>query len=202
MDITSYLLGKQAGGGGGGGITEYIDAEVTSRGSDTNTCGKWRWAIKKFPAITNTQKTGSALSEFYYGCLAEEIDCSNLDASNLTSFSSMFNQCYNLTTVTFGNIDTTKLETTASMFMSCSNLTTLDLSAFHTPNLINTTGMFRFCSNLTKIDMRNFDFSKVSSSSNMFGGVPNNCEIIVKSQTEKDWILSIASNLTNVVIAS
>ena len=60
--------------------------------------------------------------------------------------------------------------------------------------------MFNNCQSLTNLDISNFTFDKVTSYAYMFTGVPNNCEILVKSQTEKDWITSKFTNLTNVKI--
>ena len=61
-------------------------------------------------------------------------------------------------------------------------------------------GMFKECSSLTNLDISNFTFDKVTDYSEMFINVPDNCEILVKSQTEKDLITSEFSNLTNVKI--
>ena len=60
--------------------------------------------------------------------------------------------------------------------------------------------MFYNCSSLTNLDISNFTFDKVTNYTGMFTNVPNNCEILVKSQTEKDWITSKFANLTNVKI--
>ena len=62
--------------------------------------------------------------------------------------------------------------------------------------------MFFCCSSLTNLDISNFTFDKLTDydSEEMFVDVPNNCEILVKSQTEKDWITSKFTNLTNVKI--
>ena len=60
--------------------------------------------------------------------------------------------------------------------------------------------MFYNCSSLTSLDISNFTFDKVTSYDEMFTNVPNNCSILVKSQTEKDWITSKFTNLTNVKI--
>lgn len=92
----------------------------------------------------------------------------------------------------------------------CSNMfyyarfTELDLSMLNATNITKTNNMFMYCEQLTKIDMRNLEFNNVTSSTNMFGGSgvntgpPDNCLIIVKDQTQKDWITSRFSRLTNV----
>ena len=84
------------------------------------------------------------------------------------------------------------------MFENCSKLTILDLSNFNTSNVTNMYGMFYSCYKLIHVDLRSFDFTKVTNYSSMFGGVPNNCEIIVKDDTAKEWITTHFTNLTNV----
>ena len=64
--------------------------------------------------------------------------------------------------------------------------------------------MFYNCSSLTKLDIRNFDFSNISidqyqtNYKNAFYGIPNDCLIIVKDDTQRTWITSKFSNLTNI----
>lgn len=81
--------------------------------------------------------------------------------------------------------------------------TELDLSMLTATNITKTNYMFGYCTALTKLDMRNLEFNNVTSSTNMFGssasyGVPDNCLIIVKDQTQKTWITTNFSRLTNV----
>ena len=59
-------------------------------------------------------------------------------------------------------------------------------------------GVFNGCSSLTSLDIRNFDFAKVTSYSGMFTSVPSNCEIIVKDDTAKEWVLARRSDFVNV----
>ena len=154
--------------------------------------------------------------------LNEEI--ANLDTSNLTSMNSMFNTCSNLTTLNLSKFDTSKVTNMASLFYSCgnltslnlsnfntskvttmqymfrqcSNLTSLDLSSFDTSKVYNMDNMFYGCKNLNHLDIRNFNFSAVSSSGNMFSNVPANCEIIVKDDSVRNWVLGRRSDFTNV----
>ena len=85
------------------------------------------------------------------------------------------------------------------MFQNCTKLLELDLSNFNTSNVTNMSYMFNACEKLKKLDIRNFTFDKVIHYYGMFlGRVPNDCLIIVKSDTEKEWITSKWTNLTNV----
>ena len=58
--------------------------------------------------------------------------------------------------------------------------------------------MFQSCLNLTYLDIRNFDFTKEIYNRSMFYKVPSNCEIIVKDNTAKEWILATRKDFTNV----
>jgi hypothetical protein len=42
------------------------------------------------------------------------------------------------------------------------------------------------------------NLSSLTSYTNMFTGVPSNCLIIVKDSTQKTWLQSKFSNLTNI----
>lgn len=134
----------------------------------------------------------------------KSLDLSNWDTSNVTNMQSTFSNCSKLASLDVSGWDTSKVTTMAYMFYGCQKMTRLDLSSWHTPNLTNTSYMF-YCgsSNVWEhIDMRNFDFSKVTSSSDMFGSksyhFKTNCEIIVKDETAKQWILGVRSDLSNV----
>lgn len=84
-----------------------------------------------------------------------------------------------------------------------SRFTELDLSMLTATNITKTSYMFGYCTSLTKLDIRNLEFNNVTTSTQMFGssasyGVPDNCLIIVKDQTQKTWITTNFSRLTNV----
>lgn len=96
-----------------------------------------------------------------------------------------------------------------NMFSNCSALESVDLRnmnfdyAYTQNSKVIASGMFSSCTSLKKIDMRSFTFDKVYTHTNMFGatasnGVPNNCLIIVKDATQKSWINTNYSRLTNV----
>jgi surface protein len=129
-------------------------------------------------------------------------DVSGLNTSNVTTMRRMF-YCGNkdtLKSINFGsNFDTRKVTTMQEMFYGNRGLTSLDLSSFETPALTNTASMFSDCRALTFLDIRKMTFDNVSTSSSMFTNtMPNDCEIIVKSDIEKTWITGKFSFLTNV----
>ena len=97
------------------------------------------------------------------------------------------------------NLDTSLITSMFGMFQNCTKLLELDLSNFDTSNINNMSYMFNSCEKLEKLDIRSFKFDKVTSYYGMFlGDFPNKCLIIVKSDTEKEWITSKWTNLTNV----
>ena len=95
-------------------------------------------------------------------------------------------------------IDTDNVTDMGYMFYNCSKITKVDLSNINTSMVKNMGNMFYLCDNLLYLDIRNFTFDKVTSYSSMFYRVPVNCEIIVKGNTEKEWVLARRSDFTNV----
>lgn len=286
MDLTSYLLGKEAGGGGGTPTLQSKEVEITENGQTTVTADSGYDGLSSVAVTTNVQGGGdlseyfndtitsfspsgkdtlnnlvkklpditvansvTSLANAFTGLKLEEfskitfganitslsnmfsncsnvssIDTSGFNTSNVTNFYGMFKDCTNLENLDVSNInvssgtdfrymfsscnkiknlDTSSLvsqnaTTMNSMFSSCKLLTSLDLSGFTTPNLTDTGYMFSYCQALQHLDIRNMTFDNVTSSSSMFNNVPANCEIIVKDDTQKTWITSKFSNLTNV----
>ena len=69
-------------------------------------------------------------------------------------------------------------------------------------NVVDTSYMFDNCTSLSSIDFSNANFSSVAKYENMFGGVNNNINIIAKDDTQRTWLTSKFTNLTNVVLQS
>lgn len=126
------------------------------------------------------------------------LDLSEWNISNVTTMYITFSSCTKLTELNVSNWDTSNVTTMYGMFNSCRGLTKLDLSNFDTSNVTNMSSMFWGCSKLKHLDIRNFTFDKVTSSNSMFSSVPSDCLIVVKGETEKEWILNVRSSLTNV----
>lgn len=124
------------------------------------------------------------------------IDLNSLDVSQCTDMNAMF-YANSMTTLDLTGFDVSKVQDMTQMFYNCSSLTELDLSTWNTTSLTNIKEMFRYCSKLTKLDIRNFDFTNVSQYVNAFVSL-SSCEIIVQGSTEKEWLTSKFTNLTNV----
>lgn len=266
MDLTSYLLGKEAGGGGGtptlqsksveitengqttvtadsgydglssvavttnvsggGDLSEYFNDTITQNTNTMPTRALWQ-IINKLPdviyvdnSVTNLVSAfdnniylttlpklvfGSnvtIIAKMFYNCRAlTNIDTTGFNTTNTTSINDLFYNCSELLkidTSTSNNFVTEKVTTMEEMFGGCTKITEINLSNFYTPVLTNTAFMFSECYALQKLDIRNMTFDNVTSHTNMFKNVPNNCEIIVKDDTQKTWITSKFSDLTNV----
>ena len=150
----------------------------------------------------NTSNVTNMLYLFGNSRKLTSLNISGWNTSNVTNMNQMFYSCEGFTSLDVSSLDTSKVTNMNYMFSYCTNLIELDLSNFNTSNVTSMYSMFYGCTKLTRLDIRNFDFTKVTSYTTMFGSsssiVPNNCLIIVKGETEKQWITSKFSNLTNV----
>jgi len=162
------------------------------------------WSLEKAPKIISNNNITSLYRAYRTASYLKSIDMSRVNIDNVTNFQDTFYGCIRLTSITFGNSLTgQKIKQMNQTFNGCQALTTLDLSNFNTLALTNTNSMFKGCTSLAHIDMRNMTFANVANYTDMFGatasnGVPDDCLIIVKDNTEKTWITSKFSRLTNV----
>ena len=196
-------------------INDYYEDTIYTR------LAAWEFTIKKLPQfklgttncdnmfygysglsliqpIEDTSIAKSMYKMFSSCSYLTTLDVSNFNTSNVTDMSYMFENCSKLTSLDLSNFNTSNVTNISGMFMRCSSLTSLNLSNFDTSKVTNMYGMFYSCYKLIHVDLRSFDFTKVTNYSSMFGGVPNNCEIIVKDDTAKEWITTHFTNLTNV----
>ena len=183
-------------------LSDVADAIRTKKGtSETILASDFDTEIENLPsgggkyaprAITFLNYKGNELNN----------ELSNLDISNMTSFFQMFYGCENLTSLDLSqyNWDTSNITLFTSMFHNCKMVTSINISNFTSANVTNMYGMFNYCQALRHIDMRNMTFDNVTNYNTMFtnSAIPNDCEIIVKSQTEKTWITDKFPFLTNV----
>lgn len=202
MDITSYLLGKNASSGGGGGGTSQIKPKSIS--FTTLTDASIDVSLVDMTQIYSAQ---NMFADCYY--LTEIKGWTEADTSNITLMNQMFQNAGYFATGSanydFSGFSIASCSTLNKAFMGfahgISNLS-LDLSSFENTDAVNTGDMFSGCTNITHIDLRKFDFTKLDSYSNMFGssgnGVPDDCEIIVADDTQKTWVTTNFSRLINV----
>lgn len=169
------------------------------------------YLYSSFAPILECNDNVISMYALFWGCLGPtEINLSHLDTSNVTDMRYLVagiaavaaNNIDTITSIVFGNnFDTSKVTRYDSMFQYRKKITSLDLSSFTTAQNVQTSTMFDTCTSLAYLDMRNFDFTKITVSTRMFGssaGFKNDCEIIVADQTQKNWLVTNFSKLTNV----
>lgn len=196
--------------------------------TDCEALFEYRQDIKAGLNTSILDTTGATtMRRMFYSCnFATDINVSSLNTSNVVSMEQMFGDCSKVSKLILCNFDTGKVETMKSMFISCKAATHINVSSFNTSAVQNMSSMFQSCSVLTelnlsnfdtslvtdmsfmfayckalmKLDISSFDFTNVTSKGSMFLDVPANCEILVKNQTAKDFILGTRSDLTNVKV--
>ena len=159
-----------------------------------------------------------SMSNMFAGCTSL-VTIPQLDTSNVINMNNMFTNCQNLTTIPL--LNTSKVAYMNGIFGGCNNLTTvpqLDISSVTTVsdmfincvglttipklnyiNVCNANNLFAGCTSLTEVDITTLDFDKLSGNySNMFWGVPDNCHITVKRLQDKEVLLQMFPNLTNI----
>jgi len=148
-----------------------------------------------------TSNVQSFYNMFYHCEKITEINFDSFDFTNATTCEGMLSYCYKIKKIDLSCIKENKITTFKNMFLYSHDIEEIDLSNMKTTSVTNTTTMFGECTSLKKLDIRSATFSKITSSSNytrMFSGVPADCEIIVKDDTQKAWITSKFTTLTNV----
>ena len=177
----------------GADLNEYF-TETISKGGNTTSPG-WLNTIKKLPKFSIS---GTSCNYMFYGYTKNEIDLSNFDTSDVTTMISMFTNCTGLVNFDLSNFDTSDVTTMLSMFQGCTKLSSLNLRSFTLEKNPSLQQMFYNCTSLKYLDIRNFDFTNITKYTNIFYGVPVDCEIIVKDDTAKTWVLDKRSDFTNV----
>lgn len=95
-------------------------------------------------------------------------EIANLDTSNMSDMSSMFNTCSYVLTLDLSGFDTSNVTNMQRMFYQCMKLNNLNISNFNTNNVTNMSYMFYYCQELSTLDLHHFNTSKVTNMSYMF----------------------------------
>lgn len=112
----------------------------------------------------------------------------------------MFARCDALTEIDLSNWIMDAATSVEGMFYQSVSLKKINLRNATFRNAYYASSLFREATKLEELDIRSAVFSTrtKASVSNMFYGIPANCLIIVKDETEKAWVLAQRSDLTNV----
>lgn len=135
---------------------------------------EWPWdsvhtSIKTVHVGTISPIDVTSTTSMFNGCLnLTSLDLSSFDTSQVTDMSYMFYVCSILTSLDLSSFDTSKVTDMTAMFRSCRSLKSLDLSSFDTSNVTSMNDMFNNCSILTSLDLSNFDTSHVTDMEDMF----------------------------------
>lgn len=156
-----------AGGGGGYQIKELV---VTENGVYDVAGEAYKPVRVNVPQTAQSgtvkalfdalQKT-NALFQYYNGTTVSELISFN-DTANVRNMSSMFDSCYNLTTIPA--LDTSKVTNISFMFYNCSKLATIPV--LDTSSAKNMEGMFYGCNALKTIP--DLNASVASNTNNVF----------------------------------
>ena len=123
----------------------------------------------KINEITQSSKwvIPDGLSFGYSDC--EKIDTENMDISNVTTMSSMFTNCYNITSLDLSSWDTSNVTTMSSMFNTCSYLYRIKgIENFNTSKVTSMYHMFYMATRLMTLDVTSWDTSEVTNMEGMF----------------------------------
>ena len=174
-------------------ITNYGDNEAYQTNEDNaeESWGSvyyypiWKDEISSIADVIIYNKIVPTTTERWFsGCsnLEKVENISNLDTSNVTTMTNMFENCSKLASLDVSNFDTSSVTNMVSLFSACLQLTNLNLSNFDTSNVTSMNAMFRNCSSLTNLDLSSFDTNNVTQTSTMFYGCSQLKTILVSSQ--------------------
>lgn len=139
MDITSYLLGKNASGGGGGG-SDLDWTAIGYSGTPQAIVDGYNYAVN----IKNTFVPGSSLS-WKWNSNKELTIFPTLDLSQNTSISYMCSYCPSL--ISIAPIDTKKITNFSNSFSGCTALKEVPILDFSSATGL--ASMFNNCPSLT-----------------------------------------------------
>lgn len=158
----------------------------------------YNFYIKKVPYFTAPDGVTSLNQLFSNYRNLQEVDLSGLASKKgIINIGYMFSYCLNIKKIDLSLLDLSEVTTITFAFNNCISLEEINLSSL-SGNVTNITSLFNSCRALKNIDISNFDFTKVTTYSNAFTYVPNDCYILVKNSTNKQWFKTNFSRFTNV----
>ena len=131
--------------------------------------------LKKIEGLTNLNTSEvTTMSSMFRGCQnLTSLDLSNFKTENVQNMRGMFYECKNLTSLNLSNFKTENAQYMSAMFDGCHNLTSLNLSNFKTENVKDMSLMFYECKKLSSLDLSNFNTENVKDMTSMFYGCQN-----------------------------
>ena len=129
------------------------------------------WRIQKVvfeDSFKDYRPTSTARWFAGFKSLVNIVGLENLNTSEVTDMSAMFEGCSSLTSLNLSNFNTSKVTNMSEMFYNCYGLKELNVSNFNTSAVTNMSGMFYNCSRLTELNVSNFNTSAVTDMRKMF----------------------------------
>ncbi|RHW50611.1 MucBP domain-containing protein [Lactobacillus bombicola] len=118
--------------------------------------------VKQIKIIGKLKIIGSAEYMFsYLKKLTLIVGLANIDTTEVTNMSGLFNYCCNLKTIDVSNFDTSNVTNMHGMFGNCYNLTSLNIEKFNTTKVTDMGEMFSGCANIKKLDLSHFDMRSI-----------------------------------------
>ena len=201
MDITSYLLGKNASGGGdlnwsaigyterpvaidyGYNYAKTIQQNWTSAIDLTSKFAQ-NYSLIYMPLVDTSEAID--MTSMFSGCTSLQA-IALLDTSNVTTMYNMFLNCYSLATIPL--LNTSNVTSMGSAFSNCYNLK--EIPQIDTSKVTNISSMFNNCYNLTTVPQLDTSSAK---GSNVFTNVFKNCNSL--STTSLNNILGMCAGAT------
>lgn len=136
-------------------------------------CSGWFSGFWKLLEIENIENLNTSevtdMSEMFDGCrYLQSLDVSHFMTDNVKDMNTMFTSCSYLSSLDVSHFNTANVENMAGMFANCSSLTTLDLCNFNTDKVTDMSCMFSFCSHLNSLDLSSFNTENVTDMEEMF----------------------------------
>lgn len=137
------------------------------------TCYRWFEYFSKLTEIIGIENLNTSqvtnMSFMFEGCSSlTSLDVSHFDTRNVTDMSYMFMDCGLLTSLDVSHFNTEKVQNMRFMFYNCFNVGALDVSGFDTRNVTDMSRMFCYCVCIKSLDVSHFDTRKVTDMSYMF----------------------------------
>ena len=122
------------------------------------------------PSFKDFRPTTTSKWFSFLTALTQITGMENLNTSEVTDMSRMFDGCSALTKINVTKFDTKNVTDMSGMFYGCKALTQLDVTKFNTKNVTDMSSMFHYCSKLTTIYCN--DTWTCNKSNKMFAACP------------------------------
>ena len=182
-NASSVIKSWDASDGKVGTVTAYVEDDGSGNGTYKLTIAGNGYG--KIFANTDSYNTFSYFKEVVSIDGMTKNGAAFFDTTKATTMSSMFNYCYELTSVDLSCFDTRKVTDFSTMFNYCTSLPYVDVSGFTTGQASDFDSMFNGCWEITGIDVSNWNMNNAVYVQYMF----DNCDELTTLNTS-NWVLT------------